>query len=201
MLFRSGAPDYLADFHKNDAYFEQSCQKLFRGVWRWIHAFSDRRKHSTISLDHIKSQTDQRIYSWLKDAFAGNPSAYLADLDKRRLILMSLTMSLFHHYVFGKHFFGLDATQEEASKVLEMIVDDSDISDAEFRTWRATQFCLFSKSHSYTSQRNSEVLAVTQSVLHKLSSVLPQPSNSASDEQRTKILIGELQIIDRKSVV
>lgn len=193
------SPDYLSDFQKDDKYFEQACQKLFRGVWRWIHAFSDRRKHSTSNLEDIKSLPDQRIYAWLRDAYWGNSEGYLADLDKRRLILMSLTMSLFHHYIFSKHFFGLDPVQEEASKVLEMVVDDSDISDSEFRTWRAGQFCLFSKSRNYSTQRNNEVLAVTQSVLHKLSQVLPQPSTSASDEQRTKILVEELKIIVKKA--
>ena len=195
----SNGPDYLAEYSRDDAYFEQSCQKLFRGVWRWIHAFSDRRKHSVSDLEDIKSLEDPRIYQWMKDAFTGNPSSYLADFDKRRLILISLTMSLFHHYIFSKHFFGLTKDQEEASTVLEMVVDDSDISDSEFRLWRATQFCLFSKSRNYSTQRNDEVLRVTDSVMRKLSDVLPQPSSSSSDGQRTRILIEELKIIVKKA--
>ena len=191
--------DYLAEYARDDAYFEQSCQKLFRGVWRWIHAFSDRRKHSVSDLEDIKSLEDPRIYAWLKDAFTGNPSSYLADLDKRRLILMALTMSLFHHYIFSKHFFGLTKDQEEASKVFEIVVDDSDISNSEFRHWRAQQFCLFSKSRNYSIQRNQEVIGVTNSVMRKLSDVLPQPSSSPSDEQRTRILIEELKIIVKKA--
>lgn len=192
-------PDYLAEYARDDAYFEQSCQKLFRGVWRWIHAFSDRRKHSISDLEDIKNLEDPRIYQWMKDAFTGNPSSYLADLDKRRLILMALTMSLFHHYIFNKHFFGLTKDQEEASKVLEIVVDNSDISDSEFRLWRAQQFCLFSKARNYSTQRNDEVLGVTSSVMRKLSDVLPQPSSSPSDDQRTKILIEELKIIVKKA--
>lgn len=192
-------PDYLAEYARDDAYFEQSCQKLFRGVWRWIHAFSDRRKHSVSDLEDIRSLEDPRIYAWLKDAFTGNPSSYLGDLDKRRPILMAFTMSLFHHYIFSKHFFGLTKDQEEASKVLEMVVDDSDISDSEFRHWRAQQFCLFSKSRNYSTQRNAEVLGVTQAVMRKLSDVLPQPSASPSDDQRTRILIEELKIIVKKA--
>lgn len=195
----SAGPDYLQEYSRDDAYFEQSCQKLFRGVWRWIHAFSDRRKHSVADIEDIKTLEDPRIYQWMKDAFTGNLSSYLADLDKRRLILMALTMSLFHHYIFNKHFFGLTKGQEEASKVLEMVVDDSDISDSEFRLWRAQQFCLFSKSRNYSTQRNQEVLGVTESVMRKLSNVLPQPSSSPSDGQRTRILIEELKIIVKKA--
>lgn len=174
--------DYLNT--RDEEYFDNACQQLFRTVQQWVlrfSKFSDNRRSRLSSEIH-----DENIEEKLDNAILDGTDVdeYLADRVRRRDVFMSIVMSMIWEFVFTRYLFGMDREQRQKLKSIEKLLSDVGPTRA-VAHWRATTLCLLSRREAFFEQRSQDTDAVVHEIYSVLARLLPPPGHLAKQVQES----------------